>query len=171
MDFLELAKKRYTVRTFSDRTVEEEKLNKILEAGNIAPTAKNNQPQKIYVVKSKEGLEKVRSLTKCHYNAPVVLIIGYDKQQEWQNPLENGVYSGIEDVSIVATHMMLEATNLGLSTCWVNYFSPSEVKEKMNLSDTEKVVLFLLLGYEKEGTKPFPDHTKKKNIEETVKFL
>lgn len=67
MDFIELSKKRFTVRKFSDVTVEKEKLDKMLEAGNTAPTAKNLQPQRIYVLQSKEALDKLDTLTPCRY--------------------------------------------------------------------------------------------------------
>jgi nitroreductase len=68
--FLELAKERYSVKGFSDKAVEEDKLAKILEAGNVAPTAKNNQPQRIYVLKSEEALKKARELTSNREPAP-----------------------------------------------------------------------------------------------------
>ncbi len=79
MDFLELAKERYSVRIYSDEPVEEEKINKILEAGRIAPTAHNNQPQRIYVIQSKEAREKVKKCTRFSFNAPIILLLCYNE--------------------------------------------------------------------------------------------
>lgn len=74
MDFLQLATERYSVRSFSDRSIEPEVMEKILKAGQLAPTAVNYQPQKIYILKSKEALATIRSLTRFTYGAPVVLL-------------------------------------------------------------------------------------------------
>ena len=170
MDFIELAKKRYSVRNFSTRPIEDEKLNAVLEAGNIAPTAKNQQPQRIYVIKSPENLEKVRRLTRCHYGAPAVLLIAYDKNEEWQNPLEEGVHSGVEDVSIVATHIMLRAAELELGTVWVNMFSPSETRKEFGISENEVPVLLMPIGYPTDNDAPAPGHTNCKPLSDTVKM-
>jgi len=69
MDFYELTKARYSVRKYADKPVEEEKLRKVLEAGATAPTAKNQQPQHIYVLESKEAIEKIRGITRCAFDA------------------------------------------------------------------------------------------------------
>ena len=108
MGFMELAKARFSVRKFADKPVEQEKLDLLLEAGNIAPTAKNQQPQRIYVIRSKEALEKLAEYTPCIYGAGTVLLFAYNTTEQFFNPDEPGVCSGIQDVSIVATHIMLE---------------------------------------------------------------
>lgn len=171
MSFLDLVKTRYSVRKFSDRPVEPEKLDAVLEAGRLAPTAKNLQPCKIYVVRSEEALAKLRSLTPCHYNAPLVLICTYDTTQQWQNPLEKGITSGVEDISIIATHLMLAATEQGLGSCWVNLFSPSKLKETFQLPEAEVPVLLLPLGYAAEDAAAAPWHTQKKALAEIVSYL
>jgi len=171
MDFMELAKKRYSVRKFSDKAVEKEKLDLILEAGNIAPTAKNLQPQRIYVLQNKDALAKLDTLTHCRYGAPVVLIFTYNTDEEWKNSLEAGIHSGVEDVSIVATHIMLEAAELGLDTCWVNYYPNSALEQLFNLPANEKSVLIMPLGYAAADAEPAPLHSVKKDISETVKYL
>ena len=74
MTFMELAKKRYSERFFDPRPVEDEKLQQILEAGRIVPTACNYQPQRFYVMRSPEALAKVKAVTPFHYNAPLVLL-------------------------------------------------------------------------------------------------
>lgn len=171
MTFKELMDNRFTVRKFTDQPVEKEKLDVVLKAANLAPTAKNQQPQKIYVLQSEEALSKLNELTPCGYGAKTVLVFAYDTQEEWKNPLEAGVHSGVEDVSIAATYAMLQATELGLSTCWVNYFANSQLEKAFGLPENEKVVLIMPVGYAPEGTKPFATHTDKKNLDEIVKYL
>ena len=169
MDFTELAKMRYSVRKFVHREIEQEKLNAILEAGNLAPTAKNNH--RIYVIKSDENLEKIRGLTECHYGAPVVLLFAYNKDEEWQNIFEQGVRSGQQDVSIVATHIMLKAAELGVGSVWVNMFPPTETKRVMGLPENEVPVLLMPLGYAAGDASPAPRHTACKPLDETVRFI
>ncbi|MDE6102040.1 MAG: nitroreductase family protein, partial [Ruminococcus sp.] len=88
MDFMELAKTRYSVRKFDDRPIEKETLDIILEAGNVAPTGCNYQPQRIYVVQSEEKIAKLNELSKCIFGAKTVLLFTYNKDEEWKNPLE-----------------------------------------------------------------------------------
>lgn len=171
MGFIDLAKKRYSVRKFSDKPVESEKLDTILEAGNLAPTAKNLQPQRIYVLQSEEALAKLDILTHCRYGAKTVLIFTYNSDEDWKNPLEEGIHSGIEDVSIVATHIMLAATEQGLDTCWCNYFANSKLEELFELPENEKSVLIMPIGYADENVKPAPGHEQKKELSDVVKYL
>ena len=87
MTFQELAHARYSVRSFQDRPIAEEHLNLILEAGRVAPTACNFQPQKIYVAKSAEAREKLASVCRCTFGAPVILVVCYDRERDWKNKL------------------------------------------------------------------------------------
>ena len=171
MDFIELVKKRYSVRKFSDKAVEKEKLVIILAAGLAAPTAKNLQPQRIYVLQSEDALTKLDSLTHCRYGAGTVLLFTYNTDEDWKNPLEEVVHSGIEDVSIVATYVMLQATELGLSTCWCNYFANSKLEKLFELPENEKSVLIMPVGYAAESAKPSPMHQKMRPEEDIVRYL
>lgn len=94
MDFFTLAKNRYSVRKFSERSVEPEKLEKVLEAARVAPTAHNYQPFRIYVLKSKDAIAKIRELTPCAFNAPIVLMVTICRDEQWVNELEKGFLSG-----------------------------------------------------------------------------
>ena len=114
MNFLELAEERYSVRSYSNKPIEEEKIKRILKAAQLAPTAVNYQPQKIYILKSQEALTKIRSLTNATYNAPIVFLICSDETKTWKSSLEKGYTTGEMDASIVCTHMMLEAWELGI---------------------------------------------------------
>lgn len=171
MDFMELAGTRYSVRDFRDTPVEQEKLDRILEAARIAPTAANKQPQKIYVLKSEDALSKIRAVTRCAFNAPVVFLIAYDTEREWTNLQEPGIHSGEEDVSIVAAHMMLEAWNLGIGSCWVNAFPNTKAAQTFHLPKNEKVVLLMPMGYPAKNACPGAKHTAYRRVEEFVTEL
>lgn len=171
MDFTELAQARYSVRKFSDKAVEPEVLKRILEAGLLAPTAKNNQPQRIYVLQSKEALDKLDSLTHCRYGAGTVLLFTYNTDEDWKNPLEEGVHSGVKDVSITATYIMLRAIELGVYTTWCNYFANSKLEQAFDLPENEKAVLIMPIGYPAEGVAPAPAHTESKKLEEIVRHI
>ena len=170
MEFLKLAKDRYSCKKYNpDKKVPQELLDKILRAGQLAPTAKNSQPQHIYVMQSEDALQLVDSLTPCRYGAPLVLAVTYDQHQEFTYPGDKYT-SGIEDASIVATHMMLAAAAEGVDSCWLNFFDPDKAAEAMKLPETEKVVLLLDIGYAADGVRPTPMHEKTKSIEELVTY-
>jgi nitroreductase len=128
MTFLELAKSRYSVRSFKDLPVEAEKLNMILEAGRCAPSAHNNQPQRIYIARSEDVRKKLASVCPCTFGAPVILVVCYDRTRDWKNKFMPGYESGETDAAIACTHMMLEAWELGIGSCWVGYFNADQVR-------------------------------------------
>ena len=171
MEFEQLMRERYSVRKYADTPVEEEKLLKILEAGRLAPTGHNNQPQRVYVVRSEEGIAKIRELSRCAFNAPVVLMVTVDLDEQWKNDLEPGQTSGIEDASIAATHMMLEAWDLGIGSCWVNWLPYTRVKEAFSLPENEELVLIMPIGYPAEGSHPAKMHEASKPLEDLVRYL
>ncbi len=169
MTFKELAAARYSVKSYTDRPVEEEKLQEILKVAGIAPTARNAQAIRIYVLKSETAMEKAKAVTPCIFGAPICLMLTYNEEEVFFYPdEEDGVNSGAEDCSIVATHIMFEAVEQGLGTCWVNKFSPSEAKRVFELPEKEHVVLFMPLGYASEKGKPLPKHTQKKPLSDIV---
>lgn len=167
MNFLELTKARYSVRKYADKPVEPEKLEQILAAGATAPTAKNQQPQHIYVLESKEAIETIRGITRCAFNAPVVLLVCGDKEQAWTNPF-NDRNSAEMDCSIVTTQMMLQAQELGLGTCWACWFDTEQTKKAFHIPETQEVYALLPLGYPAEESKPSSLHDSRKALEETV---
>ena len=171
MELLKLMSDRYTCRRYSEENIKEEDLNKILEAGRVAPTSHNNQPQRIYVVKSEEGKAKLMKDFKFDFNAPCYLVFGYNVDESWKNPLDNNKDSGEVDISIVMTHMMLMAEELGLGTCWIGFFDPLAVKKNLDIPENVKVVAVLSLGYHREDDRPSKLHTIRRSNEELVKFL
>ncbi|MBP5617436.1 MAG: nitroreductase family protein [Elusimicrobiaceae bacterium] len=171
MTFTELARARYSVRKFADKPIESEKLNAVLQAARLAPTAKNLQAYHIYVVQSPEGMEKMRTLTPCHYGAPVVLIFTKDTQQEWHHPQEPQRTSGVQDASIVATHVMFAATEQGLGTCWLNFFSQPAVSRAYHLPAHEIPVLLMPIGYVADDCAPADRHQERKELDDLVTYL
>ena len=170
MEFKEVVKKRYACKKYSDRQVEPEKLTEILEAGRLAPTAKNLQEQHIYVVQSADKLAVIDKLTPCRYGAPTVMVVAFDKNNVFTYPGEKRD-SGVEDAAIVATHLTLAAADEGVDSCWLNYFDPDKAAELLGLPENEEVLMLLDLGYAAEGAGPLPNHSSRKPQSETVTYL
>ena len=167
MDFLELAKKRYSVRGFEARKVGQEKLEKILEAGRVAPTAGNTQPQKVLVIRTEEGLKKLKKAGNV-YGAPLALVVCADHSASWKRPIDGKDTADI-DTSIVAAHMLLQAADLGLGTIWVGYFRPDEVISAFSLPKGVEPVSILGIGYAAgEAKSPERHGTERKPLGETV---
>lgn len=125
MDFEKLAAERYSLRKFSDQPVEEETLARILEAGRNAPTAHNNQPQRILVLRSKEALALADGCARSHFDSPVMLVVSYDPADAWIRE-EDGKNHGEIDAAIATTQMMLQAADLGLGTTYIGMFDPGK---------------------------------------------
>lgn len=170
MEFTDVVKQRYSCKKFDGRPVKKEQLDAVLEAGRLAPTAKNLQEQRIYVIQSEEGLARIDRLTPCRYNAGTVLMVAYDKENVYTYPGEKR-NSGIEDAAIVATHMILAAKNAGVESCWLNRFNPEEAAKEFGLPENEEVLMLMDLGYPAEGAEPLPPHSSRKPLSETVCYL
>ena len=170
MELKKVLKARFSCKKYSDRQVEDEKLAAILNAGRLAPTAKNLQEQRIYVVQSPEALAKIDTVTPCRYNAPTVLVVAYNRDNVFTYPGEKRD-SGTEDATIVATHMILAAADEGVDSCWVNFLDPDKAKEALGLPENEEVLMFMDLGYAAEGAGPLPNHSSRKDLSETVTYL
>ena len=168
MSFYELARSRYSVRKFKPDAIEEEKLDLILEAGRVAPTACNYQPQKIYVVKSEENRQKLAEVCRFTFNAPVILVIGYDQERDWKNRLMPGYHSGETDAAIVCTHMMLEAWEEGIGSCWVGYFNTDDVSRVLGLPDNVCVTAMLPIGYPADDAEPLDLHNVYRDRDDTI---
>ncbi len=168
MSFIELARERYSVRSFKKDSIEKEKLKAIIEAGRVAPTACNNQPQKIYVVKSAEKLQALSEVCRFTFGAPTILVVAYDKERDWKNRLMPGYGSGETDAAIVCTHMMLAAWELGIGSCWVGYFNAADVSRALGLAENIVVTAMLPIGYPAEGAEPLALHNTYRDLEDTV---
>ena len=169
MEFKEVIRNRYSCKKYSDRAVEPEKLENVLEAGRLAPTAKNLQEQHVYVVQSGDALARIDELTPCRYGAPTVLVVAFDSENVFTYP-GGKRDSGTEDATIVATHMILAAADEGLDSCWVNFFDPDKMAAALELPENEEILMVMDLGYAAEGAGPLPNHESRKPLSETVSY-
>ena len=152
MELLEIAKKRHSVRKYTGKEIEQEKLDKILEAAHVAPTAANMQPVRLIVVKSKEGLEKVGKAANI-YQAPAAIVVCANKTKAWKRPFDGKITTDI-DASILTDHMMLEATELGLGSVWINALltmcDDEEIRNQLKqwgIPERHQVWAMIALGY------------------------
>ncbi len=167
MNFENVIESRKATRKFSDKKIEQEKLDKILNAGRIAPTAKNLQPFKIYIIQSEIGLNKLDKATRCRYGAQTVLLICGDKE----NAYTKKDYSTFEmDATIVTTHMMLEATNIGIDNIWIEMFDKKILMEEFEIPKNLIPVCLLPIGYRSKLCPPSPFHKVRKDITALVEY-
>ena len=170
MEFKEVVKNRYSCKKYDGRKVDKAQLDAILEAGRLAPTAKNLQEQRIYVLESEESLAKVDKVTPCRYGASTVLAVAFDKNNVFTYPGEKRD-SGVEDATIVATHMILAAEDAGVDSCWINYFDPDILAKELGLPENEEILMLMDLGYAAEGAGPLENHDSRKDLSETVEYM
>ena len=169
MDFIQLAKKRYSVRAYKEMPVEREKLEKVLEAAKVAPTACNLQPFHLYVVQGK-AMEKIEKSART-YGGTAAVIVCADKDKAWTRKYD-GMQTTDIDASIVTDHMMLEATELGLGSLWVCWFKPDVLREEFQIPKHLIPINLLVLGYA-EGEPLSPERHKetRASIESLTTFI
>ena len=170
MEFKEVIKNRYSCKKYGNRQVEKFALDAILTAGRLAPTAKNLQEQHVYVLQSPEVLAKIDAVTPCRYGAPTVLVVAFDKNNVFTYP-GGKRDSGVEDATIVATHMILAATDEGVDSCWINFLDPEKLAEMLGLPKNEEILMVMDLGYAADGAGPLPNHNSRKELSETVSYM
>lgn len=168
-EFMRLAAGRYSVRKFDGRALEPEVIEKILLAGRLAPTACNRQPQRIAVINSPEGLEKLRRCTECHFNAPAALLVCHDREGCWKRSYD-GKSSGDIDAAIAATHLMLAAAALGVGTTWVMHFIPEAVREEFSVPENLEPTALLVMGWPAPDAAPYPGHLERKPLESMISY-
>ena len=170
MEYFDLIRNRESIRAYdSDRPVEPEKLERILEAGRLAPSAANRQPWKFIVVSTIQMLEKVRA---CYHrqwfkDAPHILIVAGEENAAWVRSYDH--YNSLEtDLTIAMDHMILAAENIG--TCWIAAFNPEVLRSALQLKANEKVYAITPLGYQPEGF--VKTHNKiRKELHDIVKYI
>lgn len=166
MDFLDLVKSRYSVRAYKNQDVEDEKLEKILEAARFAPTAVNYQPFKLIIIHTEGREEDLRQIYQAEwfYEAPVIICVCCEPQKAWVR--KDGKNFAHVDASIVMDHIILAATSLGLGTCWIGAFDAEAAREILKLPDGVEPLVFTPIGYpaDEKGEK------KRKELSELVKY-
>lgn len=170
MDFLKLAGERFSMRQFNAQALSREHIDLILEAGRLAPTAKNLQPQKIFVLNSEESLSKLLKCRESIFGAKTAFLVCYDKNESWKRDCD-GLDSGYVDATIVATHMMLQAQSIGVGTTFIMWYDVYKLKEEFRLAENIEPVCVLAAGYPCEATHPSRLHSDRKPLSKTVEFI
>ena len=166
MEFLELATKRYSVRAYKPNPVEDEKLQQVLEAARIAPTAANRQPFQLIVIHTEGRKEELSRICRVSWftKAPIIICICGISTQGWVRR-DGRNYCDV-DVAIVMDHIVLAATDLGLGTCWVGGFHLDAAREILRLPDDVEPIAFTPLGYSDDK----PRDKIRKPIDELVRY-
>ena len=169
MEFEKLIEERYSVRKFEDKHLTKEDIDKILKAGHLAPTGCNIQPQRILVLNTADSVSELKNCTKCHFDAPTAMLICYNKDESWKRPYD-GALSAPVDAAIVTTHMMLEAHNIGVGSCWVMHFDPDKIRDTFNIPENIEPVALLVMGYPHKESLPIEMHSKFRPLSEVVSY-
>ncbi|MEA2067711.1 MAG: nitroreductase family protein [Verrucomicrobiota bacterium] len=168
MKFIELAEKRRSIRSYKPDSVPEELLNEVLQAGNLAPTAKNLQPFHFVVVRDSAKLDELAAAYPAPFlrEAPVVIVVCVEPSKGWTRDRYDGKNYCEIDAAIAIDHMTLAAADLGLATCWIGAFDPAKVVVAIGLPDGVEPINLLPLGYPNEGGR---DKTRKR-VKELVRY-
>jgi nitroreductase len=167
MEFLELVQKRYSVRAYKPEALEDEKLNHILEAARLAPTAANRQPIQIIVIHTAGREEELKRIYHRDWfvTAPVLICICTLASRAWVRGLDDKNYADV-DAAIIMDHLVLAATELGLGTCWVAAFNPERARQVLGLPEDVTPLLFTPLGYPADA----PKSKERKPLSELVHY-
>ena len=166
-DFLQLAYDRYSCRAFSDAPVEAEKIEALLDAAVDAPTAVDKQPWHVWVVESPEAVERLSALTRFGFGAKVILMLGAAPAEAWVRKYDGRNFADV-DASIVGTHIMLAAHDLGLGTTWVGHFNAPAVHEAFPETEGYDLVALFPIGYPDDDASPAEHHFSRKPASELV---
>ena len=171
-DFLKLAKDRYSVRCFKDLPVEQEKIDQIIEAAKVAPTACNNQPFKIWVAKSIDAKNKINKANNFPFaqQAPVLIVVGANNNEGWVRGYDSKSFAEI-DAAIAATHIMLAIHDLGLGTTWIGHFDEKILKQEFEDMKDYNLIAIFPVGYIAENCEPARTHTVYKEKELIAKEM
>lgn len=157
---------RYSSRDYLPNPVEDAKLNVILEAAQLAPTAANKQPFQVIVIQTQGREKELRRIYRPSWfgRAPIVLAVVALPGKAWVR--SDDVNYAAVDAAIVMDHMILTAASLGLGSCWVAAFDPAAAREVLGLPDEVEPIAFTPIGYPADSAPP----KKRKPIEKLVRF-
>lgn len=169
MDFSQLIQARYSCRDYAERPVEEEKLQQVLEAARLAPTAANRQPFRIVVVRDAELRQQMSDVYMRHwfYSAPIILCLCGVQSEAWVRKKDHRHYTDV-DVAIAMDHLILQAADLGLGTCWIADFDAEAVRRLLHLPRGLDPLLLTPLGYPGEDARREDGTKKRRPLEELV---
>ena len=166
MEFNDVLNRCYSCRAFAVQGVELEKVDRILEAGRMAPTAVNKQPVRIWAVSRPETLEAIKGVTRSNYGAPLLLVVGCRPADAWVR--YDGKNGAEVDAAIVATYLLLAAENEGLATLWVGLFDPILLRKILPGAEGYELVAMINVGYPAPDSKPSAMHAERKPAGELV---
>ncbi len=166
MEFLDLVKNRYSVRGYKSDEVEEDKLNSVLEAARLAPTAANKQSFQLIVIETRGREEELNRIYPAEWfvEAPIIICACALPDEGWVRK-DGKNYSEV-DTTIAFDHLILAATSLGLGTCWIAAFNLDAAREILNIPENVLPLLFTPLGYPAAE----PRGTDRKNMDELVRY-
>jgi nitroreductase len=166
MQFIELARKRYSARSYKPGPVEDDKLQSVLQAARLAPTAANRQPFRLIVVPTRNREAELLRIYKRPWfvQAPVVICVCAVPNEAWVRS-DGKNYSDV-DAAIVMDHLVLAAADLGLGTCWIGAFDPIAAREVLGIPEQASPIAFTPLGYPADQ----PPAKKRKNLDDIVKY-
>jgi len=166
LDFFEVLKNRRSIRKYQDKTVEKDKLHRILEAARLSPSAMNRQPYQLLVVSSKALLTKVVSACNQRWEAPIMIVMVSSPKEAWVR--EDGEEFWKTDAAIAMNQLSLAAFAEGLGTCWIAAFKENDVKEILSVDSASRIPFLSPLGYPAEYKGPI---TNRKMMESLVRYV
>lgn len=167
MDFLKLAQDRYSCRKLTDKAIESEKIERILQAAIAAPTAKNNQPYKIWKITSAESMAKLKKATNFTFGAGMAFVIGVKKSAAFTRTFDDLNFAEI-DGAIVGTHLMLAVKAEGLDTTWVGMFDAFKLQSEFTEMQGYELIAIFPVGYAADDAKPSANHEKRRTMAQAV---
>jgi nitroreductase len=171
MPFLDLARRRYSVRRYRPDAVPDALLADVLEAARIAPTAANRQPFRVIVIRTAGREAELRRIYDREWfvSAPLVLCVVAVRGEAWSRTMYDGRSHADVDATIVMDHMILAATDAGLGTCWIAAFDPAAAREVLGIPPEGEPMLFTPLGWPADTPEASPRHVQRRPLEELVR--
>ena len=172
MEFEELMRARHSVRKLSDRPVSEEQIEAILKAAQIAPSAVNKQPYKIFVLRTPEAIKRAGECCRFDFvpASQVVFVVGAKADEAWVRPADGHNFAEV-DAAIAAAQMMLEIANLGLGSTWVGHFDPEKLKGFFPQTRGFELIAMFGVGYPAEDSTPNQRHFEYKSMEKLAERI
>lgn len=172
MTFLDLVRRRYSVRSYRPDPVPDDMLAAVLEAGRLAPTAANRQPIRILVVHTAGREAELRRIYDRDWfvEAPLILCVAAVPGEAWRRTMYDGRSHADVDATIVMDHVVLAAADAGLGTCWIAAFDPAAAREVLGIPPEGEPMLFTPLGFPAADAAPSARHAERRPLEEIVRF-
>jgi nitroreductase len=172
MTFLDLARRRYSVRAYRPDPVPDDALAAVLEAARVAPTAANRQPFRVIVVHTEGREHDLRRIYDHAWfvSAPIILCVCAVRDEAWRRTMYDGRSHADVDAAIVMDHMTLAAADIGLGTCWIAAFDPEAAREVLGVPPEGEPMLFSPLGYPADSAPASDRHLQRRSLEELVRY-